>query len=232
MPDPSIKALQLTAGNAAGVAAAQAVAGAGNLTLTANPVVLGTIGTTLPARRVIITSTSNSDSGVIFTLTGTNRAGLPQSETITGVTTVAVQSQLDYQTVTQIAANGATVGNISAGTNGVASSDWIALDMMAVMFDVGIFANGPAGTTYTIEVTPDDFMKQGFGSSGVLAPSQFTLEADSNVPATVFPLTGFQAVSGQQMLDWGTPSFGVRLTVNSGTGLVTMWALQSGIAAR
>lgn len=236
MLQPSIKALQLTAGSATAVAAAQAVAGAGNLTINGSAAsggvaTIGTAGTTLPARRVIITSTG-SDGSVVFTLYGTNRQGQAQSETITGVTTTPVQSQLDYQTVTRVASSGATVGNISVGTNGVASTDWFALDVMAVVFNVGGAVNGAAGTTYTIEATFDDFTQVGFATSGTLTPQQWSTEPFSNVPPTVFPLSSYQGVAGQQVYDWAVPSYGLRLTVNSGTGLVTMWCLQSGIAAR
>jgi hypothetical protein len=237
MLQPSIKALKMTAGSANAIALSQAVGGAGNLTLNGATVsggvaTIGTAGTTLPSRRVIITSASNSDNGVVFTVYGTNRAGLAISETITGVTTTAVQSAYDYQTVTQVAANGSTVGNITVGTNGVSSTDWFALDVMAVVFNVGGAVNGAAGTTYTIETTFDDFTQVGFATSGTLAPQQWSTEPYSNVPPTVFPLSTYQGVAGQQVFNWVVPSYGLRLTVNSGTGLVTIWCLQSGIAAR
>lgn len=231
MQQPGIKLLQLTAAAATAVALAQAVAGAGNLTINGTAAAggvatLGVANTTLAARRIIITSTG-SDSAIVFTVTGTNRYGVVQSETITGVTTTPVQSQYDYQTVTQIAVSGATAGNISAGTNTVASTEWWQWNVLETGWFVGGACSAPAGTTYTIENTWDD--PADIGASLTASPQQFAQEAASQIPPHVFPLTAVTAGTLDTPWDLGTrPCRATRATINSGTGLLITWALQVG----
>ena len=99
-----------------GIAAAQAVGGAGDLTLDGVLVVGGvyTAGDGDAARQISITSTGN-DSARTMTVTGTDADGNPQTEAIAGPNTTS-ESAKYWTTVTQIAVDAATVGNISAGT--------------------------------------------------------------------------------------------------------------------
>ena len=232
MQQPGIKLLQLTAATAAGIAAAQAVAGAGNLTINGSlasggVATLGVAGTNLAARRIIITSTSGSDGAVVFTVTGTNRYGVTQSETITGVTATPVQSQYDYQTVTQIAASGATAGNISAGTNTVASTEWVQWNILETGWFVGGAVSGGA-STYTVEDTWDDTAD--IGTTLTAMPQQFATEAASQIPPHVFAHAGYSSpLTGDNAWDGGPrPCRATRVTVNTGTALVIAWFLQVG----
>jgi len=99
-----------------GIAEAQAVAGAGNLSLDGVLVSGGvyTAGDGDAARQISITSTGN-DSARTITVTGTDADGRPQTEAIAGPNTTS-ESAKYWKTVTQIAVDDATVGNISAGT--------------------------------------------------------------------------------------------------------------------
>ena len=234
MQQPGIKFLQLTAAQATGIALAQAVAGAGNLTLngalaSGGVATLTTLNQTYPllARRIIITSTG-SDGAIVFTVTGTNRTGAVISETITGVTTTPVQSQYDYATVTQIAVSGATAGNISAGTTTVASTEWWQWNPLEFGWYVGGAATSPSGTTYTVENTWDDTAD--IGATYTASPQQFSNEAASQIPPHVFPHPSYTTpASGDTQWDQGVrPCRGTRLTVNTGTGLAVIWALQVG----
>lgn len=232
MQQPGIKFLQLTAATPTGIALAQAVAGAGNLTLNGSLVVggvavTGVANTNLAARRIIIAS-AGADSAVVFTVTGTNRYGMPQSETITGVATpTPVQSQYDYQTVTQIAVSGATAGNISAGTNTVASTDWVQWNILEGGWMVGGACSAPAGTTYTLENTWDDTADVGLTFTAM--PQQFATEAASQIPPHVFPHPTVANVSGDNPWDLtARPCRATRMTVTGGTGLAVVWFLQQG----
>jgi hypothetical protein len=231
MQQPGIKLLQLTAAVANGIALAQAVAGAGNLTLNGSlasggVATLGVAGTNLAARRIIITSTG-ADGAIVFTVTGTNRYGAAQSETITGVTTSPVQSQYDYQTVTQIAVSGVTAGNISAGTNTVASTEWVQWNFLETGWFVSGAVSGGA-STYTVEDTWDD--TSDIGASLTAAPQQFATEAASQIPPHVFTHTGYTSpLTGDNSWDQGArPCRATRVTVNTGTALVICWFLQVG----
>jgi hypothetical protein len=76
------------------------------------------------ARKIGITSDGN-DSGITFTITGTDVNGKALSETITGPNSTVVYSTnstaANFKTVTKIATSAATTGNITIGTAAVAA---------------------------------------------------------------------------------------------------------------
>lgn len=96
-----------------GYAEAQAVAGAGNLTLNG-----ALTGQADVPRNVTITS-ADDDSGVTFTVTGEDQYGRAMTEAITGADTDTAAGAKAFYKVTSIAASGAAAGNVSAGTGDV-----------------------------------------------------------------------------------------------------------------
>lgn len=117
---PSANALVLdgalaTGYSATSIAAAQAVAGAGDLTLT-------TAATNLGGRSVVIVSTGD-DTGITFTVKGIGPDGVSyQSEEVTGANISRVATKALFNKVTAITASGAAAGNVSAGTNGLVAT--------------------------------------------------------------------------------------------------------------
>jgi len=127
-----------TAADTNGIATAQTPTAAGNLTLdgalcaTINgnsvyaPSVSGTAATAdgAWARKIGITS-DGDDSGVTFTVYGTDVNGKALSEAITGPNAGAVYTTdgtaTNFKTVTRIAISAAGTGNITAGTAAVAA---------------------------------------------------------------------------------------------------------------
>lgn len=106
--------------DADGIAAAQAVAGAGALTLNGALIVDSIFtsdndGSSVLARQISITS-DGADNGRTFTVTGTDPDGKAQTEDITGPSTATVESDSYWATVTEISADAACAGNISSGT--------------------------------------------------------------------------------------------------------------------
>lgn len=140
--------------NLVGIAASQALAGAGPLVLTASPVDMtlngnGNPGGLNPARplpynnslpgsglkwdgpanggsRVIITSGGN-DTGITFTIVGYDFAENPQSEVVTGASGAAATSVLDYAKITSITASGAVATVVEAGWGTEYITPWIAV---------------------------------------------------------------------------------------------------------
>lgn len=100
--------------DADGLAAAQAVAAAGNLTLN-GALIVGGVFTGDFARQISITS-DGADNGRTFTLTGTDADGKTQTEDVTGPNTATVESAKYFKTITSIAVDDACAGNISSGT--------------------------------------------------------------------------------------------------------------------
>lgn len=93
------------------LATAQAVAAAGDLTLTA---AAGNLG----GRSVVIVS-AGDDSSITFTVKGLDMNGAYLQETLTGANTSRVATRGLFLKVTAISASDAAAGNVSAGVNGL-----------------------------------------------------------------------------------------------------------------
>jgi hypothetical protein len=103
--------------SATAVAAAQAVAGAGNLTINGASATGGVATFDVP-RTVSIVSTG-ADTTQIATVTGTDAYGIAMSEAITFNSTTTVTGQKAFKTVTRVAISAALAGNGSVGSTDV-----------------------------------------------------------------------------------------------------------------
>jgi len=97
-----------------GISTAATLSEAGNLTINGALADGGSVTFDQP-RNVIITS-AGDDSGDTFTVTGTDETGTAQTEVITGADTGVATGSKYFATVTQIAASGASAGNVEAGS--------------------------------------------------------------------------------------------------------------------
>lgn len=225
MSNPSTVSLSLVAAVSNGIAQSQQPLAAGNLTLNGSLVVNG-VALMDVARRVVIASTG-ADSGKVFTLFGRDRNGNYQSETITGVVSGTTQYSLgDYLMIIAITVSAATAGNITVGTNGVGSTVWVVDNFLQVGWALGGGITGPAGTTYTLEHTYTD--PNSIAGQGQIGAQQFSMSPGGAVPPHVYVYNGIVAASGDNQFMYSWPIFAHRLTINSGTGLVTMDSLRSG----
>src|SRR5690348_1683088 len=75
----------------------QTLGAAGNLVLNGTSVVAG-VAILDTARRIAITS-DGDDSGITFTITGSNQTGQPINEIVSGVSAAAASSTLDFLNV-------------------------------------------------------------------------------------------------------------------------------------
>ncbi|MCR9254709.1 MAG: hypothetical protein NXI16_01265 [Alphaproteobacteria bacterium] len=108
----------IAADDADGVCAAQAVAGAGNLTI-AGALASSGVATMDVARTLTAVSAGAGDTTQTLTITGTDMRGATIVETIALNGTSAVAGLKAFKTVTQVAASAATAGNVSVGTTDV-----------------------------------------------------------------------------------------------------------------
>lgn len=143
------------------IAASQTPSGAGDLTLTAGAIagtVPGTVGVPATARRVLFTPAGDeAANGTIWTIYGTNANGFAISETVAGVANPATaQTTQDFLTVTRITVNKAQAGAVTVGTNGVASSPWLPVNMNAAPAQFGIGVTVTGTISFTVEYTFDD----------------------------------------------------------------------------
>jgi hypothetical protein len=100
------------------VAAAQAVAGAGNLTLNGTLATAGVVTFDVP-RAVQIVSTNAGDTAQTATFTGRDVYGVPMTEIVTFNGTTPVFGLKAFKTITQVAISAVMTGNASAGNSDV-----------------------------------------------------------------------------------------------------------------
>lgn len=106
--------IEAAAADADGISTSATLGGAGNLTINGALASGGAVTFDQP-RNVTITS-AGDDTGITFTVTGTDETGAAQTEVITGADTDVATGTSYFATVTQIAASGASAGNVSAGS--------------------------------------------------------------------------------------------------------------------
>ena len=220
MAMPIVFTKQLGAASSNNIALSQ-TPGAAALTLNGAAVTSGvaTIDTATAAnvaigRRVIITSGGN-DSGINWTIVGTNSTGNAISDTFAGSNGGAAQSNLDFVSVSSITPSAAVATTAIAGTNGVGSSPWVPLNWYGFSpMNVGIAVELVSGSAnFTIQHTYDD-------PNNLLAGAAFPLAFNSPL------INGASATSDGA---YTTPITAVRLLINSGTGPLRARILQAGI---
>jgi len=217
---PLYTTLALTAPANGNVAALQSLASAGSLTINGGLAADGVAvlsSVNCPARRVSIFSTGN-DAGVTWTIKGTNPGGLVIGEKLTGGNGAAVQSQLDYATITSISSSGATASTVRAQTTTTASTSWRMTDIRQNPFNIGVGIEISGTATVNVEFTFDDPNAATPGSIGPL----------STIPPTVYVHPLVNQVTASTGTNFTTPCFAIRMTVTAGTGTCIFKAIQAG----
>lgn len=180
----------LVAASATNIRTASTVLAGGAVVLNGT-LVTGGIATLDTPRRVLLTTTADN-TGVTVVLTGTLWSGQAATETIAFTASTTYQSVLDYATLTSVVTSAALTGNLSVGTNGVASSSWVAFDIYANP-TIGIQIDVSGTANYTVQTTFDDP-----GSSVnpvLLANMKWFSAADGNiVGATTSQQSGFSVM--------------------------------------
>lgn len=183
---------------------------------TAGAITVGHYGTaTLDVARQVILTSGGNDTGVTFTLSGTDFNNQPISEPLTGVSGAAATSALSYKTVTSITASGAIATTITAGTNTVASSPWVRFDDYAANAQVAIQCTPSAtGANFTVQQTMDD-------------PNDITRAITPAAMTWVnHPDSALVAATTTVMGNYAYPPLFTRVVLNSGSGSVTMTVRQ------
>lgn len=206
---PIVQTRQLAAADPNGIAEDQQLAGAGNLTLDGVFVTAGVA--TLDAQRQVELESAGNLSAINFTVTGTDQQNRPISETLVGPNAGTVATELNFLTVTQIAADAAVGTNVEVGTNGVGASQEIPLDQYISPFNVSLFLGITGTVDVTVQFTGDDV----FGD----APGPFSWEDHPN-------LTNITADDDATFI---SPVSACRLLTNSGTGEAVLRIAQAGL---
>jgi hypothetical protein len=182
---------------------------AGNVSVGTN----GYVATLDVPRRVLITSAGN-DSGITFTVYGTDWNGQPVSEVVAGPNATTAQTDRDFATVTAIWPSGAVASTLTVGTNGVASSRPLFLDRFTMApTSLQIVVSGTVN--YTVQQTLDN-------PASVFSPMAF-----DDVTWFSHPDSALVGATSNQQGNYAYIPTMTRVTLNSGTGTITYKVLQA-----
>lgn len=215
MGQPNVFTRTLAASNATAISASQSP-GAGLITRVSTTVILDT-------QRRIAFSSGGDDSGITFTVFGTNQAGFPISDTFAGANATTYQSNLDFKTVTNVTHSGSVASTLTVGTNSVGSSLWQITNFNCDPEAIGFVVELRSGAaTFTVEYTFDDPNilpgTGGLNASGLAFPLARSLATVTNSTATVDAA-------------FTTPILAYRLTTTVGTGTLVFRGLQMGLGS-
>lgn len=183
---------------------------AGALTLN-GALASGGVATLDTARRVLFTFAAD-ETGHNFVVTGTDWQGVVISETVAGTTAGTVYTAQDYKTVTSITISANATGALTVGTNGVASTPPVVLDVYA-RSTIALQATVTGTVNYTVQQTLD---------------SPWNIEPE-NWTWVNHPDTNLVAATSTQQGNYAYPPSMTRITLNSGSGSVVFTVNQPGI---
>ena len=200
------------------IAAAQTLAGAGNMVLN------GSGSDESPTRRMrltgsgfsrVITLTSTGNiSAVNFTITGTDIRGAALSEVIAGPNINTVSTTNNFYSVTSIAASAAVGTATSAGIGDTGTSQWIRVNYQITPVAIGLGVNVTGAINWTIKQT----------TSNVETSEPIAAEISNHSDIDLVA----QGVSRQG--NYTVPFGAFKLTVNSASGgSLTFDSYQAGI---
>lgn len=169
------------------------------------------------ARRIAITSAGN-DSGITFTISGTDWANNLVTEVLTGANIAAANSILDYLTITSIVTSGATAAAITVGTTAIAGSPWIRFDE---------YAFGPSAIQFSVSGTANFTFQHTQDDPNDPAPQVPITRAGVVWDTSMTTVVAATATTTAQLPT--SPRYG-RVVLNSGSGSVAMTATQFGVA--
>ena len=199
--------------DANGIAEDQTTSGADTLTLD-GALVSGGVATAAEAQIVGIEG-AGDNTGVDFTITGTDADGKTISQTIDGVSNSTAVTTAFFKTVTSITVDGAVTGNVEAGwesaNGGVTKS--IPTNWVQNPYTQSLFIDVTGTISATVHHTEND-------PEGTAYASSFSTDA------TWRATTGLTTVSADAESNIAFPVRGVRVNVHSGTGTLVFTTIQ------
>jgi hypothetical protein len=204
----------LAAASANNIALTQTPLAAGNITLN-GALVVGGVATLDRPRRVIVTSAGN-DSTVTFTAYGTDFSGQALVASVSGAAIGAADFGVSFATITRITTSAATAAAITVGTNGIADSRPICLDIFGFApCALQVVVSGTVN--YTVQQSMDN-PNRPIGNGTVLGLAGMTWSNSAD--------TGVVGVAATAMSNFAYAPHFVKLVLNSGTGSATMTIVQ------
>jgi hypothetical protein len=188
---------------------------------TTGAITVGQYGTaTLDVARQVLFTPAGADSGITYTISGTDVSGTAISETVTGVNNPSTAvTTLSYLTITSLSTSGAVASTMTVGTNGVAHSPWVMFDAYSASAPISIQCTASGTVNYTVQQTLDNPTSLGnttiYGRPDLVT---WVNHPDTNLVSATGTVQGNYAYE---------PAF-ARVLLNSGTGTVTATFIQAG----
>lgn len=198
----------ISAASANAICLSQTPSGAGSLTLN-GALVSGGVAALDTQRQVLITC-AGVETGKTFVVTGTDGQGRTISDTLAGPSASTVASTRYFKTVTSITISAAAAGAITVGTNSVAASNPIPLDIHGRP-EISLQAVVSGTVNWTIQQTLD--------TPYTTSALNWFDHIDSNLVS--------QTVNRQG--NYAYVPAATRIVLNSGSGSVTYTVVQAGI---
>ena len=203
----------LAAASANNIAQSQTPGASGVFTLN-GALVTGGVAVLDKPRRVLFTTVAD-ESGKTITVVGTDWNGNRIVETLTGPNATTGYTTYDFKTVVSITASAAFTGAVTVGTNGIASSRPVRIDLDALP-QIALAIDVTGTVNYTVQQTLDDPNDPG---NPVAYQSIVWLDhAD----------TALVAATASKQGNYGYAPSWVRLLLNSGSGTAVLKVNQSG----
>lgn len=174
-----VKAITLspTALDRDGISAAETLGGAASFTIGGALASGGTVTFTQPQHVTLYAAGDNS--GVTFTVTGTDRYGNAMTEAITGPNATTVAGSKNFATVTDVASDGATTGDVEVGVDGTCESQWYVLNYRGPDFNIGIGCELTGTATYAVQHTFNNVLANGFVEDDATVYTHATLTGET-----------------------------------------------------
>ena len=198
---PKLVTFTMAALDRNGISVAQTMGAAGNLTITG---VLATGGVaTLDVPRRVGIYAAGDESGKTFTVYGTSRNGSTISEAITGPNATTVNGTKNYKTVTRVAVDAATAGDVEVGTCALADTQVIPVSCYDSVISYDVHLSSGASLKYEFKYTLDDILgNRSFDESTAKWYSDLGIKSTDSASASDAPIRGCRL----EITDWSSAS--------------------------
>ncbi len=166
-----------------------------------------------------VTVTNASAETIRLTFGGTTFGGIGTSETLQLGAAATTTLGTPFLTIDSVTSSGPSVGNISIGTAGAASSAWVRFDDWSPSNQVTLQTDVTGTVNYTVQATLDDPNSP----TNPVAPASVTWFSAGD--------TAIVAATASAQSSFGVLPLFARVLLNSGTGSVTATFVQTGSAA-
>ncbi|KKN42605.1 hypothetical protein LCGC14_0711550 [marine sediment metagenome] len=175
-----------------GISVAETMSGSGDMAITGAYATDG-VGILDIPRHIGIYAAGN-ESGKTFTVYGTDRNGAVISESITGPNATTVNGSKNFKTVTRVAVDAATAGDVEVGTTNQFDSQIVPVDSYKDNISYNVSLSSDKDLTYEFEYTLSDILASGFVEADAVWFSDLGPKTVNSVSGSITPFRACRLV--------------------------------------